>query len=831
MGLKYSLRCQKILDYTAPRIAIKFRSEYVEPLHLLLAILAEPDSIAVKALSYLNVNFESFVKDVEFLIHAGKVENNSQTEPTKKDITMSPDTMEILAIAEEEARLMMSDIIGTEHLLLGFLKYKNAALNDLFKRYNCSYSVVQDEIANLLGSSLDYDFAGEMHSEESVEEFFNAEPVESFFNSKFKKSKIDSFAVSLNSLALEKKLDPVIGREREIERVMEILCRRIKNNPVLLGEAGVGKTAIVEAIAIKIVSGDVPDNLKSKNIYMLDMASVVAGTKYRGEFEERLKRIVKEAIDKGNIILFIDEIHTLVGAGSAEGSLDAANILKPVLARGEIQIIGATTFSEYRKYLEKDKALNRRIQPVIVEEPTPEETLEILKGIKSRYEDFHKVKYDDEALKAAVSLSVRYIVDRRLPDKAIDLIDEAAARIHSVPQKKPGFLIKLEERIASLKKKKLEAAKLQRFEEAIVLRDEIQNLTAELKNRLSLWEKEKETSRPVVDKKMIELALSRRIKVPLENFYQSEEENLSNLEDLLSRRVFGQSEAIKKLANAIRRSRLGFRDPKRPVFSAILAGKSGTGKTLLAKSLAEFLFGDEKRLVRLDMSDFGEKFSVSRLTGAPPGYIGYEEGGILTEKIRQNPYSVVLFDEIEKAHPDIYNILLQILEEGELSDNLGNIVNFKETFILLTTNLGPSAEHDNLGFISSNDKEKERIEHIRKFFKPEILNRLDEIIVLKELTPDVIKNIVEKELSEFIKKCKDRGISCVMDKRVVENLVKMSIDPKMGARKVRGVIQSNIETPLSLMIFSGKIKPPCDIKFFCDKNSKIKISELKKISK
>jgi ATP-dependent Clp protease ATP-binding subunit ClpC len=797
VALKYSLRCQKILDYLAPRTAQRYGSPSVEPEHLLHAVLSETDGIAVRALSGLGVNPQALGQDAEFLLKA------PGREPSKREpsAAFSPAAMEVLSLAEEEARLMMGDIIGTEHLLLGLVKFKYPLLNELFARHNCVYPALQDEIYNLLGAPYP-DQQGDweaMNREEGPEDNRPRPPG--------KMKYLERFAVCLDRQAAEGRLDPVIGRSAEIERVVEILCRRIKNNPVLLGEAGVGKTAIVEGITHRILSGRVPGLLKKKHIHMLDMAGLVAGTKYRGEFEERLKRVVQEARDDGNIILFIDEFHTLVGAGSAEGSLDAANILKPVLARGELQVIGATTFSEYRKFLEKDKALARRIQPVTVDEPSVPDAVEILKGIRSRYEEFHKVRYDDAALESAVRLSVRHLNDRRLPDKAIDLIDEAASRVRSAPVLPPPELERLGQKIAVLETEKKKYAERQWFEKAIGLRDEIRSLSEELKRLTVEWEAGRERDVPVVGRKEIEDALARWLKIPAERVGAEEGERLAGLEDFLNSRVAGQPEAVRRLADAVRRSRLGFRDARRPAVSAILTGSSGTGKTLLARTLSEFLLGSEDKLVRLDMSDFMEKFSVSRLTGAPPGYVGYEEGGLLTERVRRQPHSVVLFDELEKAHPDVFHLLLQILEEGELSDNLGHVVSFRGAVILLTTNLGPTADRSDVGFGRTTGQDSARIDALRKFLKPELLNRMDDIIPLKDLDADAVRILVDRELGVLETRCRDLGCAFTIDPAARDEIVRRSVDPRSGGRKVRRVVQSEIENPLTSLLVSAADRP------------------------
>ena len=648
---------------------------------------------------------------------------------------------------------------------------------------------------------------------------------------------IDQYGKDLNQSVRDGKTDPIIGRDAEIQRVIEILSRRTKNNPCLIGEPGVGKTAIVEGLAQKIVEGKVPETLKNKRVVTLDLTSMLAGAKYRGEFEERIKKVLEEVVSAKNVILFLDEIHTIVGAGAAEGAIDAANILKPSLARGEIQIVGATTLDEYRKYIEKDAALERRFQPVTVEEPSVEETIQILKGIRDKYEAHHKAKITDEALKAAANLSARYITDRFLPDKAIDLIDEAASKIRIKNLTAPPDLKSLEDKLETLKNEKNEAITAQDFERAAKLRDEETSLKTELEEKKKDWSDQNGKNYPTVTEESIAEVLSSWTKIPVARLTQEESERLLHLEDTLHKRVVGQSEAVSAVARAIRRSRAGLKDPKRPIGSFLFLGPTGVGKTELSKALAEVLFDNEDSIIRIDMSEYMEKHSVSRLIGSPPGYVGHEEGGQLTKKVRQNPYSVILFDEIEKAHPDVFNALLQILEDGILTDSQGRRVDFKNTVIIMTSNVGArliTNESKSLGFAAETEENKKERDYetikadvlgeLKKMFRPEFLNRIDEIIVFRQLTGDEIKEIAKIMVRELVNRVKSQGIDVDVDDSVYEYLRKEGFDITYGARPLRRAIQSKMEDMLSEELLSGEVKKGDRIKLIA-KDDKIAVEK------
>jgi len=832
MGLFYSKRLQKILDFDAPELAKQSFSQYIEPEHILSIILQQTESLAFKILLAIetSINMEDNIpflqkkltELIEKLPHA--------TTKTNKTSFLSPNTTEVLALAEETARIMMSDVIGTEHFLLGLLKLSQHPLKKILQEIQVTFDNAQETLYNILGIESD---KGE------IARFFETDPPfmdpEDSINTYKKQKILPKFSINLNQLAKKGKLDPVIGRNNEINRVLEILSRRTKNNPILIGEPGVGKTAIVEGIAQRIVNSPMLSKLNKKIIYILDLASIVAGSKYRGEFEERIKKIVEEVSASKNSILFIDEFHTIIGAGAAEGTLDAANILKPALARGELQIIGATTLNEYKKYIEHDKALERRMQPVPVNEPTREETIEILNGLKTNYEKFHHIIYSKEAIIEAVDLSIRFITERFLPDKAIDLLDEAGAKARNLDYKIPEIITKYKEEIKKLEVEKKEAVEKQNFEQAIVLRDKLLSLRTNLKKAKENWEKEAEEHTITITKEHIQKIISLWLHIPLEKVSESEGKRLLKMEHELSKKLIGQNHAIATVSNVIRRSRVGLQSHKRPIGSFIFLGPTGVGKTLLAKVIAEFLFGNEDKLIRIDMSDFMEKFSVSRLVGAPPGYIGYEEGGLLTEKVRKNPYSVILFDEIEKAHPDVFHILLQILEEGELADNLGNIVNFRNTLIILTSNIGSKEMNQNtLGFedIKNQIEQNKTLEHnmkksLKKLFNPEFLNRIDHTIIFNKLTRRDIGKILEKELKIILKNLKKNKIFLTVDKTAKNYLIEKSFNDEAGARQIRRILQTEIEDRVAIAVLENSIKK--NNKFFLIKENNSLILKEKEI--
>ncbi len=766
---------------------------YVGTEHLLLGVLRVEGCLAVQVLNDLGIDAEEVRQRIEDLIGRG------DSLPTG-NIPFSIKAKRVLELAFREALQLGHNYVGTEHLLLGLVREgESVAAHVLFELGVDLESLRNQVIRALSGYVGSPSFEAEPHVRQS------------------KGSTLEEYGRNLVRLAREGKLDPVIGREREIERVMQILTRRTKNNPVLIGEPGVGKTAIVEGLAQRIARREAPEILNDKEIYTLDLGALVAGSKYRGEFEERLKRVMKEIKKKGNVVLFVDEIHTLVGAGAAEGAIDAASILKPALARGEIQTIGATTLDEYRKHFEKDAALERRFQPVMVEEPSIAESIEILKGLRSHYEAHHRVIITDEAIVAAVNLSHRYISDRYLPDKAIDLIDEAASRVRIKATQLPPEIKKIDEKIKRLKAEKEEAIKSQDFEKAASIRDKERKLYVERKKKEAAWRKAQESFLPKIGEEEVAEITSLWTGIPVFSLTEEESQKLIKMEEGLHRRIVGQNEAVKALAKAIRRARAGLKDPKRPTGSFLFLGPSGVGKTETAKTLAEYLFGDEKALVQLDMSEYMEKFSVSRLVGSPPGYVGYEEGGQLTEAVRRRPFSVVLFDEIEKAHRDVFNILLQIMEDGRLTDSQGRTIDFKNTIIILTSNLGTRdiQKGVSLGFATtgasgrlSYEKMKAKLlEETKRVFPPEFLNRLDDIIVFHELTEVEIQAIVEMLFSRLQERMSDKGLKLELSKEAKMFLIKEGFDPSLGARPMRRALQKLVEDPLSEALLAENFKP------------------------
>ncbi len=780
MQERFTERVRKIL-HLARDEALRFKQSFIGTEHQLLAMMKEGEGVGAMVLINLGVDLNELRKNIEDSINMGP--------GGKIDVLLSNEARLCLNYAMEEAKNFGHSYVGTEHLLLGIIRTQGSLGAQILDSVGMDYDTVKNEIIQLLRP-------------EGV--------VSGKTRSKPRGSTLDLFSRDLTQFAREDKLDPIIGREGEIERIIQILSRRKKNNPVLVGEPGVGKTAIVEGLAQDIVAGNVPDPLKKKRVIALDMASIVAGTKYRGQFEERLKAVINEVKKNQNIIIFIDELHTIVGAGAAEGAIDASNMLKPALARGELQCVGATTLEDYRRYIEKNGALERRFQMIIVNPPTVQETISILQGLRKKYEEHHLIKYTDESLEAAAHLSDRYITDRFLPDKAIDVIDEAGAKVKLSKVVKNSEQLDLESELNAIKLKKEKMVAEQNFEGAAQLRDKQQKLMEQLEN---IKENIKLT-RPEVPEEDIAFIVSRWTGIPVSKIEEKESKRLLRMEEELTKKIVGQEEAITAIAKAVKRSRAGVKDPRRPIGSFIFLGPTGVGKTELAKRLAEFLFGDINSLITLDMSEYMEKFNVSRLIGAPPGYVGYEEGGQLTEKVKRKPYSVVLFDEIEKAHPDVFNILLQILEDGQLTNSYGRKVDFKNTVIIMTSNIGTAdiKKSDGLGFTKvSSDQSYEKmktklLEEVKKLFSPEFLNRMDEIIVFKQLSKISMKKIVDILISEVESRLTERNIKFDLDESSKELLVEKGFDPEFGARPIKRTIRRLIEDPLSEEILKGNVK-------------------------
>ncbi|OGD14733.1 ATP-dependent Clp protease ATP-binding subunit ClpC [Candidatus Atribacteria bacterium RBG_19FT_COMBO_35_14] len=793
--------------------AINLNHDYIGTEHILIGLIKEEEGVASQVLRQLGVNVDKVVEEVERLVGKGEYQQVGE-------IAFTPRAKKVLEIASQEASQLKNNYIDTEHILLGLIKEGSGVAVRILADLGINLDNVYSEIMKVL-------MEGEAQG-------FPSAPGKRTT----KTPALDEFGRDLIKLAQEDKLDPVIGRSTEIQRVIQILSRRKKNNPCIIGEAGVGKTAIVEGLAQKITNNDVPEILKEKRIICLDLALIVAGTKYRGEFEKRLKKIVKEVQESNDVILFIDEIHTLVGAGAAEGAIDASNILKPALARGELQVIGATTADEYRKYIEKDAALERRFQPIYISEPSIEETVMILQGLKDKYEAHHKIKITDQALEAAAHLSARYVSGRFLPDKAIDLVDEAASRIKLQNTIFPPDLKEVEMKLNKIKKEKESAVKLQEFEKAAQLREKEKKLEAELQKMKEKWETRRMVSKVEVTEEDIAEIVSSWTGIPIFSLKEGEAQKLLRMEEELHKRIIGQDEPIISISKAIRRARAGMKSPKRPIGSFIFLGPTGVGKTELARTLAEFLFGDENALISLDMSEYMEKFAVSRLIGAPPGYVGYEEGGQLTEKVRRKPYSVILLDEIEKAHPDVFNILLQIFEDGRLTDSQGRVVDFKNTVIIMTSNVGATLikKEATLGFRGTNEPEEISYKEIKnrvmgelnKTFRPEFLNRIDEVIVFKSLIKEEIKKIASLIINNEVKKLlEERKIGLETTEEIKELLTKEGYDSNFGARPLRRTIERLIENPISEKLLAGEFEEG-DCILIKAKDGKIMFSKKKK---
>jgi len=774
--------------------AQRFNHEYIGTEHILLGLVKEGTGVAANVLKNLDIDLRKIRLEVEKIVQAGP------DMVTMGKLPQTPRAKKVIEYSIEEARTLNHNYVGTEHLLLGLLREQEGVAAQVLMNLGLKLEDVREEVLNLLGHNMESSESGSGAGERATSK------------TKSKTPALDSFGRDLTELARQGKLDPVIGRTNEIERVVQILSRRTKNNPVLLGEAGVGKTAIVEGLAQMIVDGSVPELLRERRIVVLDLAMMVAGTKYRGQFEERIKAVMNEVRRAKNTILFIDELHTLVGAGGAEGAIDASNVLKPALARGEIQCIGATTLDEYRKYIEKDGALERRFQQIIVNPPSKEEAIDILKGLRDRYEAHHRVQIKDDALEEAVELSDRYITGRCLPDKAIDVIDESGARVRLRAMTRPPDLKDLDGQIEKLNQEKEAAVAEQDFEKAAHLRDQADKLKKKKDSITKEWRDKAKEIDGVVDAEVIREVVNKMTGVPLVRISTDETQRLLSMEDELHKTVISQHEAICAIAKVVRKSRAGMKDPKRPIGTFIFAGPTGVGKTLLAKRLAQFMFGDENALVSLDMSEYMEKHNVSRLTGAPPGYIGYEEGGQLTEKIRRRPYSVVLMDEIEKAHPDVWNILLQIFEEGRLTDNVGRTVDFKNTIIILTTNIGAQEIAGKASFNvfgrkdaeTTYEKMKETLKsEMEKTFRPEFLGRLDDVIVFRSLTKDDLKRIIDIELAKVRKRLKDKNLALELTEEAKDFIIEKGSSLEFGARPLRRAIENMLEDPLAEDLLRG----------------------------
>jgi ATP-dependent Clp protease ATP-binding subunit ClpC len=797
---RFTDRARKVMQL-ANQEAQRFNHEYIGTEHILLGLVKEGSGVAANVLKNLDVDLRKIRLEVEKLVQSGP------EMVTMGKLPQTPRAKKVIEYSMEEARNLNHNYVGTEHILLGLLREQEGVAAQVLMNLGLKLEDVREEVLNLLGHGLE----GE---EEPVGERVGRgeSRSEGRAKGKSKTPALDSFGRDLTQLARQGKLDPVIGREREIERAIQILCRRTKNNPVLLGEAGVGKTAIVEGFAQRVVSGNVPDLLTEKRIVVLDLAMMVAGTKYRGQFEERIKAVMNEVRRAKNTILFIDELHTLVGAGGAEGAIDAANVLKPALSRGEIQCIGATTLDEYRKYIEKDNALARRFQEIIVDPTSADETVAILKGLRGRYEEHHRVQFTDDALQAAVEFSERYVTSRCLPDKAIDVMDEAGARIRLRTMTRPPDLKDIDQDVERLNREKEEAVANQDFEKAAALRDQADKLKKKKEQITREWRERSKQTDGVVDAEVIAEVVSRMTGVPLTRLSTEESLRLMKMEEELHKRVVSQENAVTAVAKSVRRSRSGLKDPRRPTGCFVFAGPTGVGKTLLAKALAEYLFGDQDALVHIDMSEYAEKHNVSRLIGAPPGYVGYEEGGQLTERIRRRPYSVVLLDEIEKAHPEIFNTLLQVMEEGRLTDAFGRKVDFRNVVLIMTTNAGAEAIKNESGFgfqqpdrDASYESMKTRVtDQIEKVFRPEFLNRLDDVIVFRHLQHDDLKRVIEMEMAQVRKRLGERGFQLELTDAAKEFLIKVACkDLDFGARPLRRAIENRIEDPLAEELLKG----------------------------
>ena len=794
MYYKFTARAEKAFEI-AQDLAMELGHNYIGTEHILYGLAAEGTGVASNVLNSQNLDAETIKREIIDIVGVGEPIDDPES------LGFTPRTKRVIENAFLDARRMGHNYIGTEHILIGILREGDSVATRILMEANADPQKIYTEIIKIMNDEAENKDTSESISSGS----YNQTPT------------LNQYGSDLTKLAKEGKLDPVIGRKVEIQRVIEILSRRTKNNPCLIGEPGVGKTAVVEGLAEKIVAGEVPEILKNKRVVSVDMANMIAGAKYRGDFEERIKKVLQEVQKAKDVILFIDEIHTIVGAGSAEGAIDAANILKPLLARGEIQLVGATTLKEYRKFIEKDAALERRFSQVIVQEPTEEETIKILEGLRDKYEAHHNVKISDEAIKACVDLSSRYINDRFLPDKAIDLMDEASSRLRMKSYMEPDSFKEMQDEIERLNKEKEDSIRTQEFEKAAKIRDEENNKKKQLEKAKKEWQEKNSKQILKLNEENIQEVVSAWTGIPVSKVSESESEKLKNLEENLHKRVIGQNEAVSAVAKAIKRSRLGLKDPNKPIGSFLFLGPTGVGKTELSKALAESLFGSEDALIRIDMSEYMESHSTAKLIGAPPGYVGYDEAGQLTEKVRRKPYSVILFDEIEKAHPDVMNMLLQVLDDGRLTDSQGRTVNFKNTIIIMTSNEGARliTEKKHLGFTSNNDEDqvkeyentkKEVMTELKKDFKPEFLNRIDDIIVFHKLMKEDIRKIVDLLVENVIQLMKKQDIKLIVDEKARELVAKNGVDEAYGARPLKRAIQTMIEDKVAEAILEGKVK-------------------------
>ena len=792
MYKRFTQRALQVLRL-AQEEAVRLKHGAVGTEHILLGLLREGEGIAAKALEASGVVFSEMEQGIEELIGTG----SEEVEPV---VQYTPRAKKVLELSLAEARRLNHSYVGTEHILLALIREGEGVAARVLNNAGISLNKARQQVLQLLGTS------GGIPTGKKAANLSKGSS---------NTPTLDGLARDLTAMAREGELDPVIGREHEITRVIEVLARRTKNNPVLIGEPGVGKTAIAEGLALQVVNNEVPENLRDKRVMVLDMGTVVAGTKYRGEFEDRMKKVMEEIKEAGDVILFIDELHTLIGAGGAEGAIDASNILKPSLARGELQCIGATTLDEYRKYIEKDAALERRFQPVQVDEPTPEEAVQIIEGLRDRYEAHHRVKITDEAVKAAVTLSDRYISDRFLPDKAIDLIDEAGSKVRLRSYATPEIFKELEEKLESLRSEKDAAVQSQQFEKAAALRDEERQLEERLKEEKEAWEAERGKKESEVTEEHIAEVVAMWTGVPVTKIAEADSERLLNMENILHERVVGQDEAVVAVSKAIRRAHAGLKDPKRPIGSFIFLGPTGVGKTELARALAEAMFGDEDAMIRIDMSEFMEKHATSRLVGSPPGYVGHDDGGQLTEAVRRKPYSVVLLDEIEKAHPDTFNILLQVLEDGRLTDTKGRTVDFRNTVIIMTSNVGAHALKENryVGFNVQDTKEADHekmkesmLEALKREFRPEFLNRVDEMIVFHSLDKEQLREIVSLLTNELVERLAEQDVTLEFTDAAKDKVVEEGYNPEYGARPLRRALQRHVEDPLSEELLRGDIQ-------------------------